>query len=48
VAPLPAGFRTTAAALIDGARADQAIAERLADEARLRFGAKIDVPEETE
>ena len=33
---------------VDRARSEQSIAERLAQEARQRFGAKIDVPTETE
>jgi hypothetical protein len=41
-------YRERIQALVDEARADLSIAERLAEEARQRFGAEIDVPPETE
>jgi hypothetical protein len=43
-----AEYRALIQAHVDQARADQSIAERLAEEARLRFGAEIDVPTATE
>jgi hypothetical protein len=43
-----AEYRALIQAHVDEARADQSIAERLAEEARERFGAEIDVPNETE
>lgn len=58
-APKPAGqaaratmtadeYRELIQALVDKARADQSVAEQLAEEARQRFGAEIDVRTETE
>ncbi len=41
-------YRELIQALVDQARADQSIAERLAEEARQRFGAEVEVPRETE
>ena len=41
-------YRELIQAYVDQARADQSIAERLAEEAGLRFGAEIEVPTETE
>ena len=41
-------YRELIQAHVDQARADQSIAERLAEEARLRFGPEIEVPRETE
>jgi hypothetical protein len=43
-----AEYRALIQAHVGRARADQSIAERLAEEARQRFGATIDVPRETE
>ncbi len=41
-------YRELMQAYVDQARADQSIAERLAEEAQQRFGAEIDVSRETE
>jgi len=41
-------YRELIQAHVDQARADQSIAERLAEEARQRFGAEMEVPPETE
>ena len=41
-------YRELIQACVEQARADQSIAERLAEEARLRFGAEIEVPTEPE
>ena len=43
-----AEYRKLIQTFVDRARSDQSIAERLAEEARLRFGAEIDVPRETD
>jgi hypothetical protein len=43
-----AEYRALIQTYVDRARADQSVAERLAEEARQRFGAEIDVPPETE
>jgi hypothetical protein len=42
-----AEYRALIQARVDQARADQSIAERLAEEARQRFGGEIDVPKGT-
>ncbi len=41
-------YRERIQAYVEEAREDLSIAERLADEARQRFGAEIEVPRETE
>jgi hypothetical protein len=41
-------YRDLIEAYVERARVDQSVAERLAEEARLRFGAEVDVPPETE
>jgi hypothetical protein len=43
-----AEYRELIQTYVDRARSDQSIAERLAEEARQRFGADIDMPTETE
>jgi hypothetical protein len=43
-----AEYRELIQKFVDRARADQSIAERLAEEAHQRFGAEIDVPTEPE
>ncbi len=43
-----AEYRALIQKFVDRARKEQFIAERLAEEARLRFGTEIDVPPETE
>ena len=43
-----AEYRALIQAYVDQARADQSVAERLTEEARLRFSVEIDVPRETE
>jgi hypothetical protein len=43
-----AEYRGLIQTFVDRACSDQRVAELLAAEARLRFGATIDVPEETE
>jgi hypothetical protein len=43
-----AAYRELIRTYIDRALADQSIAERLAEEARQRFGAEIDVAPETD
>jgi hypothetical protein len=41
-------YRERIQALVDEARSDLSIAERLVEEARQRFGVTIDAPTETE
>lgn len=48
VAMTEAEYRELIQKHVDQVRADQSIAERLAEEARLRFGAEINMPKETE
>lgn len=43
-----AEYRELIQTFLDRARADQSVAERLAEEARQRFGADVHVPRETE
>ena len=43
-----AEYRELIQTFVDRARSDQAVAERLAEEVRLRFGADIDVARENE